>query len=177
MEAATRRGLAQGGVGAREDRRLHRDRRSQVDRVVALPPVELGQLGRVQDEVFGDLDERELLHECVELLSSPPVLTSGESAAPAGGGQCCPTFDDDERGGDELVSGVPDRSCSVRACFFDQQPEQGRRVDVGDHRRWSAARSLTGPFALMRVAGRCRVLDLGGRTAPDATRSASRSSA
>src|SRR3546814_4372777 len=65
---------------------------------------------------------------------------------------------------------VPDLAGCGRADLIDEQRDDRRCVEVGDHRRCSATRSDTGP-AVLRGFGRARPRWLAGVTRPSAIRS------
>jgi hypothetical protein len=82
VEATAFHGVAQGGVGARHHGRLDRQRRREVDCVIASQGLLLGKIGSLPDEISGDLDEGEVAHEGLERSLGLPVLGGGEPTGP-----------------------------------------------------------------------------------------------
>jgi hypothetical protein len=106
----------------------------EVDSVVAAKCFGLGQLSGSHQELVGDGCEVEGVDHGLELGDRGAQLRVGEASSASGGGERGACFHCDERDGDDGVGGPPDRLGGGGAFFLDDQLEQCRGVDVGDHR-------------------------------------------
>src|SRR5262249_59717218 len=89
-------------------------------------------------------------------------------ARPRRRGQGGGGLDVEQRGGDHRVGGAPQPPAERAARLGDEQRHEGGGVEVADHRRWSATRSLTVPVA-GTGCGAARLRRVAGRTRPSAT--------
>lgn len=157
MQSATLGGGTQGGVGAAEHGGAGLERRSEVNGVVPSQTLDIGELGCSRHELVGDRHQVEDPKQRLELTNGVTRLSHGQSSPATGGGDRGACFDRDEAHRCDGVGRGPNQRCSIRAILVDDQLEQHRRVDVGDHlgqRRCSATSSLTLPLALIRRFGR-----------------------
>jgi prevent-host-death family protein len=132
-----------------------------VNCVVATQSFLLGEFGDARHELSCHRHDVEIAHQRLELSDRGAVLRLGETPKPSGGSERSARLDHDEAHRRNRVGGGPDGHGALGTVLVDDQLEQRRGIDVGDHpdrpdrqRRCSATRSLTVPFDLIRTVRR-----------------------
>jgi hypothetical protein len=146
LAAVSLGGLGEQVIGTRDNAGVSPKSGRKMHGVVAPKSVGLGQGAGVANEIGGHGDDRELSPDLLEVGLGCSVLGCGQPLSPLSRRECrpCPAVRDLDGHGD--IGAHPECIGSGNAdLVVEDEREKDRRVDVGDHRRWSATSSATVP--------------------------------
>lgn len=148
---------------------------SELNRVIGPQGYALGQAPGPCQQVGCDLYVVELAVERLQPVHSFSQLVRRDTSHPAGTCQTGTSLDIRDTGRRHPRRLAPHTVGQIGQRFIDQERDDRRRVEVGDHRRSSMIKGDTGPVAVMRLRSGVRSLSRGGVTTPSATSRSSRS--
>ena len=128
----------------------------QVNCVVASEALLLGQLPSAVRDSLSELNDVQLQNQTVELGDCRTEPAGCEPTKAMCLGKCRPSFGVHQPNGRNAIGCIPQAGGSERAWLVDNEWEHCRRVEIGDHRRCSAIRSLTRSLLSIRLADRER---------------------